>query len=52
MRKLFVKTHNVKRFIGLMNNLIDKSNEIPKMGLGSGKLKLLYGGLLKMMPFM
>ena len=36
MRKLFVKTHNVKRFIGLMNNLIDKSNEIPKMGLVYG----------------
>ena len=36
MRKLFVKTHNVKRFIGLMNNLIDKTNEIPKMGLVYG----------------
>ena len=36
MRKLFVKTHNVKRFIGLMNNLIDKSNEVPKMGLVYG----------------
>jgi len=36
MRKLFVKTHNVKNFVGLMNNLIDKSNEVPKMGLVYG----------------
>lgn len=36
MHKLFVKTHNVKNFIGLMNNLIDKSNEVPKMGLVYG----------------
>ena len=27
---------NVKNFIGLMNNLIDKSNEVPKMGLVYG----------------
>ena len=33
MNKLFVKTSNVKNFIGLMNNLIDKSNEGPKIGL-------------------
>ena len=33
MHKLFVKTRNVKNFIGLINNLIDKSNEVPKMGL-------------------
>ncbi len=33
MHKLFVKTRNVKNFIGLMNKLIDKSNEVPKMGL-------------------
>ncbi len=33
MHKLFVKTRNVKNFIDLMNNLIDKSNEVPKMGL-------------------
>ena len=33
MHKLFVKTRNVKNFIGLMNNLIDKSNEVPKLGL-------------------
>ena len=33
IHKLFVKTRNVKNFIGLMNNLIDKSNEVPKMGL-------------------
>lgn len=34
--KLFVKTRNVKNFIGLTNNLIDKSNEVPKMGLVYG----------------
>ena len=33
MHKLFVKTRNVKNFVGLMNNLIDKSNDVPKMGL-------------------
>ena len=36
MHKLFVKTRNVKNFIGLMNTLIDKSNEVPKMGLVYG----------------
>jgi len=36
MHKLFVKTHNVKNFIGLMNNLKDKSNEVPKIGLVYG----------------
>jgi len=36
MHKLFVKTRNVKNFIGLMNNLKDKSNEVPKMGLVYG----------------
>lgn len=58
MHKLFVKTRNVKNFIGLMNNLIDKSNEVPKMGLVYGdpglgkKLKLPYGGQQEMMRFM
>ena len=36
MRKLFVKAHNVKNFVELMNNLIDKSNEVPKMELVYG----------------
>lgn len=36
MHKLFVKTRNVKNFIGLMNNLIDKSTEVPKIGLVYG----------------
>lgn len=36
MHKLFVKTRNVKDFIGLMNNLIDKSSEASKMGLVYG----------------
>ena len=30
MHKLFVKTRNVKNFIDLMNNLIDKSNEVQR----------------------
>ncbi len=33
MNRLFVKTRNVKGFVDLMNNLIDKSSEVPKMGL-------------------
>ena len=36
MRKLYVKAHNVKNILELMNNLIDKSNEIPKMELVYG----------------
>ncbi len=43
-RRLLVKTRNVKNFVDLMNNLIDKSSEVPKMGLvygdpGLGKTK-------------
>jgi len=43
-QKLFVKTHNVKKFVDAMNNLMDKSSEVPKMGLvygapGLGKTK-------------
>lgn len=54
MHKLFVKTRNVKNFIDLMNNLIDKSNEVPKMGLiygdpGLGKIEQQFGGQHKMM---
>ena len=33
MRKIFVKTKNVKNFSGIINNLIDKSISTPKMGL-------------------
>lgn len=33
MRKIFVKTKNVKNFSGIINNLIDKSSATPKMGL-------------------
>lgn len=33
MRKIFVKTKNVKNFSGAINNLIDKSSATPKMGL-------------------
>ena len=37
MKKTFVKTHNVKNFIGLVENLINKPKNIPKMGLVYGE---------------
>lgn len=40
MRKIFVKTKNVKNFSGIINNLIDKSISTPKMGLIYGAPEL------------
>ena len=37
MNKIFVKTINVKNFIGLVENLINKPKYIPKMGLVFGE---------------
>ena len=37
MNKVFVKTQNVKNFIGLFENLINKPKNIPKMGLVYGE---------------
>ncbi len=37
MRTIFVKTNNVKNFIGLVENLINKPKNIPKMGLIYGE---------------
>ena len=37
MNKTFVKTQNVKNFIGLVENLINKPKNIPKMGLVYGE---------------
>ena len=37
MKKIFVKTQNVKNFIGLVENLISKPKNIPKMGLVHGE---------------
>ena len=37
MNKVFVKTQNVKNFIGLVENLINKPKNIPKMGLIYGE---------------
>ena len=37
MKKIFVKTTNVKNFIGLVENLISKPKNIPKMGLVYGE---------------
>ena len=36
MNKTFIKTQNVKNFIGLVENLISKPKNIPKMGLVHG----------------
>ena len=37
MKKIFVKTNNVKNFIGLVENLQNKPKNIPKMGLVYGE---------------
>ncbi|MBQ7125784.1 ATP-binding protein [bacterium] len=37
MNKVFVKTQNVRNFIGLVENLINKPKNIPKMGLVYGE---------------
>lgn len=37
MNKVFVKTQNVKNFIGLVENLLNKPKNIPKMGLIYGE---------------
>ena len=37
MNKMFVKTQNVKNLIGLVENLINKPKNIPKMGLVYGE---------------
>ena len=37
MNKIFVKTTNVKNFIGLIENLVNKPKNIPKMGLVYGE---------------
>mgnify|MGYP000614487206 CR=1 FL=1 len=37
MNKIFVKTQNVKNFIGLVENLINKPKNIPKIGLVYGE---------------
>lgn len=37
MNKIFVRTQNVKNFIGLVENLINKPKNIPKMGLVYGE---------------
>lgn len=37
MNRIFVKTTNVKNFIGLVENLLNKPKNIPKMGLIYGE---------------
>ncbi len=37
MNKIFVKTQNVKNFIGLVENLVNKPKNMPKMGLVYGE---------------
>ncbi len=56
MNKTFVKTQNVKKFIGLVENLQNKPKNIPKMGLvygelGLGKSQQRYGYLVNMMQY-
>lgn len=40
MKRNFIKTQNVKNFIGLVENLLNKPKNIPKMGLIYGELGL------------
>ena len=40
MNKIFVKTTNVKNFIGLVENLINTPENIPRMGLVYGEPEL------------
>ena len=37
MNKVFIRTNNVKNFIGLVENLVNKPKNIPKMGLVYGE---------------
>lgn len=37
MKKVFVKTNNVKRFITMMNNLQNRPEDVPAMGLVYGE---------------
>ena len=37
MKKVFVKTNNVKRFITMMNNLQNRAEGVPGMGLVYGE---------------
>ena len=37
MKKVFVKTNNVKRFITMMNNLLNRAEGVPGMGLVYGE---------------
>lgn len=37
MKKVFVKTNNVKRFITMMNNLQNRPEGVPAMGLVYGE---------------
>ena len=37
MNRIFIKTTNVKNFIGLVENLLNKPKNIPKMGLIYGE---------------
>jgi hypothetical protein len=57
MKKTFIKTKNVKRFITLMDELQKLPPNIPKLALvygdhGLEKPILLYGGQREMMLYM
>lgn len=56
MKKVFVKTKNVKQLISMMNRLREREDGVPGMGLvygepGLGKLTQLLGGQHKMMQY-
>lgn len=40
MKKVFVKTNNVKRFVTMMNNLQNRAEGVPGMGLVYGSRDL------------
>ena len=52
MKKVFVKTNNVKRFVTMMNNLQNRAEGVPGMGLvyrdpGLGKTQAINWWALK-----
>ena len=45
MKKVFVKTNNVKRFITMMNNLQNRPEGVPAMGLVYELFAILYSDI-------
>lgn len=56
MKKVFVKINNVKRFISMMNNLQNRAEGVPGMGLvygepGLGKTQAINWWHLRIMQY-